>query len=351
MPDPSKTERATPKKRRDERKKGHVPMSNDAVSVLTLFGSIFMLRLTFGNIAEAVGYFTRYCMELARGGLMEGLSDNLFPQAVILVFRTTGPLLAATILLSVAGTMFQTRMLVTSEPLKPKLSKLNPINGFQKLFSLKSLISAAMGLIKIILLLIIIYLSVREQMEVTPRYLYADVYGATSHMLLAIFSMLVKVAVAFLVLAAVDYMYQRWDYEREMRMTKQEVKDEYKQMEGDPKIKGRIRSLQMQMAQSRMMQKVPEADVIIRNPTHVAVALRYHPGEDDAPVVLAMGVDHLAQRIIEVAESHGITVMENVPLARALYAEAELDRPIPPDLYEAVAEVMVYLYKLGRIEA
>ena len=136
-----------------------------------------------------------------------------------------------------------------------------------------------------------------------------------------------------------------------MRMSKQEVKEEYKQTEGDPQIKGRIKQVQRQMAQSRMMQQVPEADVIIRNPTHVAVALRYHVGQDEAPIVLAMGLDYVAQRIIDVAETHDIIIIENVALARALYAEAELNRPIPPDLYEAVAEVMVYLYKLGRIQA
>ena len=164
------------------------------------------------------------------------------------------------------------------------------------------------------------------------------------------FSMMLKVAAVFLVLAALDLLYQWWSFEREMKMTKHEVKEEYKQMEGDPKIKGRIRQLQMQMARSRMMQQVPEADVIIRNPTHVAVALRYRAGEDEAPVVLAKGLDTLAQRIIDVAESHDITIIENVPLARALYAQVEVNSQIPSDLYEAVAEVMVYLYRLGRIK-
>ena len=148
-----------------------------------------------------------------------------------------------------------------------------------------------------------------------------------------------------------DFLYQHFDYEKGLRMSKQEIKDEYKQSEGDPQIKGKIKQMQRQLAQSRMMQQVPKSDVIIRNPTHVAVALRYHPGEDSAPVVLAMGLDYLAQRIIDVAQTNDIIIIENVALARALYAEAELNRPIPPDLYEAVAEVMVYLYKLGRIQA
>ena len=351
MADDSKTEKATPKKRRDERKKGNVMMSKDAVAVVSLFAGILVLRLTFRSAAQAVGEFTLYCLTLASGMLVEGLSDNLFLQCVIVVARAVGPLMAVCILASAAATMAQTRLLVTAEPLKPKFSKLNPLQGVKRLFSLKSIIQALMGFMKIILLLVLIYFSLRDMVSVSARYLYADISGSARHILESIFSMLLKVGLAFLVLAAVDYIYQWWDYEKQMRMSKQEIKEEYKQTEGDPQIKGRIKQLQRQMAQQRMMQQVPGADVIVRNPTHVAVALRYHPDEDAAPVVLAMGLDYVAQKIVEVAESHDIIVIENVALARALYAEAELNRPIPPDLYEAVAEVMVYLYKLGRLQA
>ena len=140
--------------------------------------------------------------------------------------------------------------------------------------------------------------------------------------------------------------YQWWDYERQLRMSKQEIKEEYKQMEGDPQVKGKIKDVQRRMAQSRMMQQVPKADVVIRNPTHFAVALRYHPETDGAPIVLAKGQDELAGRIVRKAEEHHIAIIENVPLARALYATAELNREIPPELYNAVAEVLVYLYRL-----
>lgn len=345
-----KTEKATPKKRRDERKKGNVMLSRDAVAVATLFAAVLVLRLTFASMAEAIGDFTTYCIRLIRGDLVFGVSNNLMIQAIGLVFRTVGPMLAVGVLTAVAATMAQTRLLVAFESIKPKFSKINPISGFKNLFSLRSVIQAMMGLAKIIILLILIFFSLRDLVSISGRYLYADIGGATQHMLLAVFSMLLKVGMAFLVLAAIDYMYQWWEFERKMRMSKQEVKEEYKQTEGDPQIKGRIRQLQRQMAQSRMMQQVPGADVIVRNPTHVAVAMRYHVGEDTAPVVLAMGQDFLAQRIIAVAEEHGITVIENVALARALYATAELNRPIPVELYEDVAEIMVYLYKLGKLQ-
>ena len=325
--------------------------SEDVIAVATLFASILMLRLRFASAAQAIRDFMAYCFALASGTVVQDVSDNLFNQCVILLTRTAIPLMAVTILVTVAATMAQTRLLVTAESIKPKFSKINPIEGFKRLFSMKSVVSALMGMVKIILLLVLIYTSLRELVSVSGRYLYADLTGACTHMFMAIFSMLLRVAMAFLVLAAVDYLYQWWSFEKDMRMSKQEVKEEYKQTEGDPQIKGRIKQVQRQMAQSRMMQLVPEADVIIRNPTHVAVALRYHVGQDEAPIVLAMGLDYVAQRIIDVAETHDIIIIENVALARALYAEAELNRPIPPDLYEAVAEVMVYLYKLGRIQA
>lgn len=349
--DPSKTEKATPKKRRDERKKGNVFLSQDAVLVATLFAAILMLRVMFPIAAEAVGDFLRYCFALAGGGIVEELPQSLMMQSAMLVARTAGPLLGVVTLVAVVATMAQTRMLVTAEKLKPKLEHISPIKGFKRLFSLKSLVTLLKNLLKISVLLILIYSDVRALLEVSPRYMYADLSGAVRHLLNAIFSLLLKVALGFFILAVVDFFYQRYDFEKQMRMSKQEIKEEYKQTEGDPQIKGKIKQLQRQMSQQRMMSQVPSADVVIRNPTHVAVALRYRAGRDIAPVVLAMGVDSLAMRIVEVAEANGVTVLENVALARALFVEAELNSPIPSSLYEAVAEVMVYLYKLGKIDA
>ena len=349
--DPSKTEKATPKKRRDERKKGNVFMSQDAVSVATLFAAILMLRLTFPGMAEAVGDFLRYCVLLAGGGVVAEVPRSLLMQSAMLIARTVGPLLAVVVFVAVAATMAQTRLLVTAEKLKPKLEHISPIKGFKRLFSMKSLVTLLENLLKISVLLFLIYSDVRALMGVSPRYMYADLSGAIQHILNAIFSLLLKVALGFFVLAVLDFFYQHYDFEKQMRMSKQEIKEEYKQTEGDPQIKGKIKQLQRQMSQQRMMQQVPKADVVVRNPTHVAVALRYHAGEDVAPVVLAMGVDSLALRIVEVAEANGVTVLENVSLARALFVEAELNRPIPSSLYEAVAEVMVYLYKLGKLQA
>ena len=163
-----------------------------------------------------------------------------------------------------------------------------------------------------------------------------------------IMTMIFQIIITFAALAAADYLYPWWEYERQLRMSKQEIKDEYKQLEGDPQITGKMKERQRQMAQSRMMQQVPQADVVIRNPTHYAVALRYRPEIDNAPIVLALGMDELALRIVRVAEEHKVAVIENVPLARALYAGAELNREIPPEFYGAVAEVLVYIFRLNE---
>jgi flagellar biosynthetic protein FlhB len=345
----SKTEKATPKKRRDERKKGHVFLSKDAIAVASLFGSASMLRLTFVGIVAALYEMFHCCLDYAAKAPYSGGETtirDIFYQLIVVFAKTAGPLLLVTVVIAVIATFAQTKMLVTSEVLKPKFNRISPLQGFKRLFSLRSIIEAAKGILKITVLLYLIYSCVNDMIALSSKYLYMDIRGSCQHALGAIFSMMLKVGLAFLVLAVLDFLYQWWDYEREMKMSKQEIKEEYKQTEGDPQVKGKIKEVQRKMAQARMMQQVPQADVVIRNPTHFAVALRYKLGVDDAPVVLAKGQDALALRIVKVAEENSIAVIENVAVARALYAKTELNHPIPPELYAVVAEVMVYLYKL-----
>ena len=202
-------------------------------------------------------------------------------------------------------------------------------------------------MIKIVILLVIIFLSIRDMFLESSNYLYTDLSAAAAHLVEVAGSMVVRICIAFVAVAALDFFYQWWDYEKQMMMTKQEVKEEYKQMEGDPQVKGKIKEIQRRRAQQRMMQQVPGADVVIRNPTHFAVALRYKPGRDDAPIVLAKGQDAIALRIVQIAEENKVAVVENVPLARALYAQAELNQFIPEELYDPVAKVLVYIFKLN----
>ena len=309
-----------------------------------------MMRVLAPTFVEQTTRFLNYCIGEA------ALADMSFPAILQELLRQGGVVLATTAGLfavciaatSIVATLAQTRMLVTTEPLKPKLSKINPIEGFKRLFSLKGAIEALKSILKIILLLWLVYSNLKDLLSVNYKYLYTDLDDGIAHMYDSILTLIFQIIIAFVVIAAADYMYAIWEYERQLRMTKQEIKDEYKQMEGDPKIKGKIKERQQQMARSRMMQQVPQADVVIKNPTHYAVALRYHPDKDNAPIVLAMGQDELALRIIQVAEDNKVAVVENIPLARALYAGAELGREIPPEFYGAVAEILVYVFRLNN---
>ena len=328
MADGSKTEKATPKKRRDEREKGNVFLSQDAIAVVALMGTFLTLQISAGGIARQIAAFMRYCFSSVSGALVG--ADTFFKEAalqgLLVIAKTVGPIALVAVLCSVVCTFAQTKFLVSGALLKPKFSRLSPLQGFKRLFSLRSIVEALKGTLKITVLLIIIYLCMQTVFGESTRYLYADIPFGVSYWFSSMMKMVWKIAVAFAALAALDFFYQWWDYERQLKMTKQEVKEEYKQTEGDPKVKGRIRDIQRQMARTRMMQQVPQADVVIRNPTHVAVALRYRPEEDNAPVVLALGLDELALRIVQTAEEHKIAVVENVPLARALYAGAELNK-------------------------
>lgn len=345
----SKTEKATPKKRRDERKKGNVMMSKDVVAVATLLGSLAMMKVMAGSVPQRADDLFRTCFTLIAENApsaMPGVLRGLFFRCVFIVAAVAGPFLLATMVLAVAATFAQTRLLVTGESLKPKFNRISPLQGFKRLFSLRSVVEALKGLLKITILLYLIYDYFQEVALGYSRFLDMEISESCGILFNSILSLVLRVAIAFVVLAAADYFYQWWDYERQLKMSKQEVKEEYKQTEGDPQVKGKIKEIQRRRAQQRMMQQVPGADVVIRNPTHVAVALRYKPDKDDAPVVVAKGLDELALRIVQVAEENGVAIVENVPLARSLYAGTELDRMIPVEFYGPVAEVLVYVLKL-----
>ena len=324
-------------------------MSKDAVAVASLLGTFATLWLVTGMFAEQLGGFMTLCIASAGETPQETVSKSgeLGIQGIMVILKTVGPVVAAAILCAVAATFAQTRFLVSTESIKPKFSRLSPLQGFKRLFSLKSLVETGKNMIKIVILLVIIFLSIRDMFLESSNYLYTDLSAAAAHLVEVAGSMVVRICIAFVAVAALDFFYQWWDYEKQMMMTKQEVKEEYKQMEGDPQVKGKIKEIQRRRAQQRMMQQVPGSDVVIRNPTHFAVALRYKPDQDDAPIVLAKGQDNIALRIVQIAEENKVAVIENVPLARALYAQAELNQMIPPELYGAVAEVLVYIFKLN----
>ncbi len=345
-----KTEQPTGKRLRDARKEGNVFQSKDVVTIVMLLGVFYMLKMMLPLICETARDCTIHFFSLVAADSPLNASPNIYIYMSIAVIKSALPVLLVSMILGILGHGVQTRFNVSFQLLKPKLSKMNPINGIKKMFGIKKLVDLAKNLIKIALLLALLYNLLKDDLIQISRMIDMNLYASAGHMLELVLDLVVKVSIAFAVVAFFDFLYQRWDHKNNLKMTKQEVKEEYKNTEGNPEIKGRIRRIQRQMAMARMMQQVPEADVIVRNPTHFAVALKYDPDKMGAPMVLAKGQDHLALRIVKVGEENGVFITENKPLARALYASCEVDREIPAEFYGAVAELLVYIYRVNHRE-
>ena len=345
-----KTEQPTNKRRKDAREEGNLFQSKDVVTVIMLFGVFYMMKLTLSTIYDvAKDCMIRFFSAIGQESPFAS-SPHIYLYMAVAILKCSLPLLLISMLLGILAHGIQTRFNITFIPLRPKFSKFNPINGIKKMFGIKKLVDLVKNLIKISILLVLLAVLVQEDIRQIARMLDMNISTAAVITMELVFELVKEVCMAFLVVAFFDYLYQKWDYEQNLKMTKQEVKEEFKNTEGNPEIKGRIRSIQRQMALSRMMQKVPEADVIVRNPTHFAVALKYDPDKNGAPVVLAKGQDLVALRIIKVGEENRVAILENRPLARALYESCELDREIPAEFYGAVAEILVYIYKASNRE-
>ncbi len=345
-----KTEKATPKRKKDERKKGNVFLSQEVVTVFTLLGVFYTLKLMMPSLLKtleaAVRQFSDYAATMTE--LTEGELRHFF-LSLVLVFAKTAliPLLVCG-LVAIIATMLQTRMLFSPKAFSFKAERINPMKGLKKIFSMRSFVELLKSLIKISIILYVLYSVIRSELLLMPQMMHMSFIQALSKTGSIIMSIITTASLTFIFVAGADYLYQWWQYEKNLRMSKQEIKDEYKQTEGDPQIKGRIRAMQQQRAKRRMMQAVPTADVIIRNPTHFAVAIKYEQNAGQAPRVIAKGADSLALRIIEVAEKNDVTVVENKPLARGLFESVELDHEIPERFYRAVAEVLAFVYGLKQ---
>ncbi|MFO7154830.1 MAG: flagellar biosynthesis protein FlhB, partial [Caldicoprobacter oshimai] len=241
---------------------------------------------------------------------------------------------------------WQVGFIFTTRPVMPNLSRINPLEGLKRIFSKRTLVELLKSLLKLALVIFISYKEFMADMEFLAQLAKWDIKNSFIVVGDMVFNIGIKMAVVFLVLAVFDYFYQWWEYEKSLRMTKQELKDEYKEVEGHPLIRSRIRERQRQIGLRRMMQEIPKADVVVTNPVHFAVALRYDPKEHDAPVVVAKGQDYLALKIKEIAKKHGVYIVENKPLAQMLYKSTEIGQAIPPELFRAVAEVLAFVYSM-----
>ncbi len=349
-----KTEPATPRKREDARQKGQVAKSQDlttAILLLSAFCLIFtmaetlvaelgqMFRTAFNGVADA-----RLTFENVSYYGAEGLRF-----LVVLLAPFVGGLFALAFLIS----LLQVGWVISTTPLQPDISKLSPIKGFQRIVSMRGLMRLAFGILKLVIVGAVLYVAYQKLFDPLSDdsfivLLYVDLPQAIALANVALFRTGGLACLALLVLALLDFSFQRWKHEQDIKMTKQEVREEQKRMEGDPKLKERRRRIAHQLALQRMMHEVPNADVVITNPTHYSCAISYKDKEMRAPRLVAKGVDHLALRIRELAKENGVPIVEEPPLARTIYSSTEVGDEVPPELYNQVARVLAYVYRLGK---
>lgn len=352
MAEANRTEQATPKKKRDERKKGNVFLSKDVSSIAILLISFIIVSKMVGFVAIQMGNF--YELQISRIGSLYTLTaascSQIVREILIILMICILPLAGCVCLAAVTSTGIQTKFNFSMEKLRPKLSKFNPLEGVKRIVSIRSGVQLLKSILKVVVVSVVIYSSIKGVLIVAPDMLSADLDVSTQYMLGRMMSMVYKVCLMFLAIAVLDFAYEKFDYEKRLKMTKQEVKDEYKQTEGDPQVKGQRRERMRKMSMNRMIQSIPTADVIVRNPTHYAVAIRYDIEKDLAPIVIAKGKDKVAERLLEEADKYEILTREDRPLARTLYETVDIGDFIPQDLYKQVAEVMAWVYKVKKKE-
>ncbi len=342
-----KTEEASPRKLEQAREDGNVAKSAEFNSVFILLFGVMSLSFIATRMFEHLRYgFKLFYQEVGNLTLTIATVSHFAAIGIKTILTLVGPFALVIMIVGLAVNIWQVGFLFTLKPLAPKLSKINPIAGFGKFFKLKSFVELVKGLIKLVIVGNIAYFTLMSYQHDYLRLMNATVVEIIGFICTVMFQVAVRVLAALMILAILDLYYQRWQYRKDMRMSKVEVKDEQKQSEGDPQVKSHIRSMQMARARDRMMQKVPEADVVITNPTQLAIALKYDPAEMEAPIVLAKGARLIAQRIKETAIACNIPIYENKPLARSLYKMCDTGKAIPVELFQAVAEVFAYVYKL-----
>lgn len=342
-----KTFQATPRRRQEARKKGQILKSQELVSAFMLLGLVALLKYWLPQMLIKLEGLFPYVYSLSHEWSIQNVS-TLMVNLLWLGIQVVGPLFIVGSLLAIATNYLQVRSLFTLETLKPQFSRISLLSGAKKMFGVRAWVELAKSLIKMILIGYFLYASVRDNMEVFPALQQLSVIQGAVFLGQAIMSLAWKISISFVFIAVFDFLYQWWDYEKNLRMSHEEMKQEFKQTEGNPQIKAEIRKKQRAMAMRRMMQDLKKADVVVTNPTHFAVAIRYDLKENAAPYVLAKGADEVALRIRELAKEYGIITLENKPLARALFAQVEIGQAVPADLYKAVAEVLAFVYRLKK---
>lgn len=342
-----KTEQPTPKRREDVRKKGRVARSKELSGAVVLLTSFIVLSISGSQIwFRIVGLFTDVCENYVGRELTFLTLRELMLVAGSLVLRLVAPLAIGCMASSILCQYVQSGFVFSLDPVFPKLERLDPLEGTKRIFSKQAFFELGKSLLKLIAVSYVVYNTLFQERAVFTHLFDMEVSDAASRIWSVVVRMGLKAGGVLLVAGVVDYAYRRWEYLQSLLMTKQEVKEEMKQMEGDPKVKGRMRQIQRKMSMNRMVYEVPKATVVITNPTHVAVALRYEQKEMSAPTVVAKGEGHVAQRIKDIARASDVPIVEKPLLARSLYASTKVGDEIPEDLYRTVAEVLAFVYRL-----
>ena len=345
----SKTEAPTPKRRTEARNKGNIPRSQDLTAAVTLLFSMLALRY----LGESLWYTwlagVRFFLGDGDDYTIRAVdAQALAPMAGLMAFQSLAPFLVVIFGASLIISWAQVGWFFSLNPMQPSLSKLNPVNGFKRLFSARKAIETLINLGKMIAVLIVVWVTIDEQFPLILDAMRIAEVSIIAHGAGLCYTLGIRLAIVLLVLGIIDYVYRRYKQEQDLKMTKQEVKDEMRSMEGDPQIKRRRRELQIQQSLQRINASVPKADVVVTNPTEFAVAIEYDVENMHAPTVVAKGRDMLARRIREVAMQHNVPIVQRPPLARALYRTVEVGREIPEQFYKAVAEILAYVYELAE---
>ncbi|MEE1305775.1 MAG: flagellar biosynthesis protein FlhB [Agathobacter sp.] len=348
-----KTEPATAKKLEDARKEGKVAKSKELTAAFDLIVLFLVLKFFVTYVGESMleVYTVIYSgiadfVSINRTGISSVAVSSYLRNVIIKYIIIVIPFFIFGVVITLLISIYQVGWKVTSKPLQPKLDKFNPINGFKRIFSKDSLFELIKSVFKIGLIAYVAYTSIsghKDDLFVLYDITLQQAVGLVGEIII---NAGLKISIVYLLVGIADFAYHKHKFNEDMKMTKQEVKDEYKNAEGDPQVKGRQRARMREASQRRMMQDVPKADVVITNPTHLAVAIKYEPQESKAPVVLAKGEDYLAEKIKETARENNVEIVENKPLARMLYHNVDIGSEIPPELYQSVAEVLAMVYKL-----
>jgi flagellar biosynthesis protein FlhB len=350
--DPSKTEQATPRKKEKARERGQVPRSQEMTSALALLGMLGVLNMAGGYMLGEIGAVAQHaCGGLGSVDFEQGSLERHAWTFGLMLLMVMGPVLLGAMLIGIAVNVVQFGFLFAPKAVKLRLDNLSPVKGFKRIFSRRTAVEALKGFLKIGLIGLTAWLTVSGRIESLMVLMNSDLALFLGALGSLASTLMLRVGLVMLALALVDLVYQRWEFAENLKMSKQEVKDEHRQMEGDPLVKSRIRRLQQEASRRRMFAELPNADVVVTNPTHLAVALKYDGRAMDAPLVVAKGARLLAQRIKSIAAEQGIPVMENKPLARALYAAVPVGGQVPSAFFAAIAEVLAFVYQAqGSLE-